>query len=93
MNTLTAGIHSTNPRHNRPVDRCTNTGRVLIGIAHVPRANTGADSMTRDALRIQSALIGAKPKAAQAFDRRDCFTTAASAIAGAALVCILTVWG
>lgn len=59
MNTISANVY---PAHARPIDRCKNTGRVRIGIAHVPRAS-GADSLSADAMRIQSALLD--PRTAQ----------------------------
>ena len=57
MNTITAPILPASPR---PVDRCVNTGRVQIGIAHQrPPARIEA----RDALTLQRALLD--PRTAQ----------------------------
>jgi hypothetical protein len=60
MNTLTANVY---PAHARPIDRCKDTGRVRIGIAHVAKQAHGGDSLSRDALRIQAALLD--PRTAQ----------------------------
>jgi hypothetical protein len=57
MNTITAQILPASPR---PVDRCHNTGRVVIGLAH-QRPPAPLDS--RDALTLQRALLD--PRTAQ----------------------------
>lgn len=51
MNTITAQVLPANPR---PVDRCINTGRVRIGIAHIP---TPRPTYEPDAQRLQAALL------------------------------------
>lgn len=51
MNTITAHILPASPR---PADRCVDTGRVQIGIAH-QRPPARID--TRDALTLQRALL------------------------------------
>ena len=51
MNTLTATVL---PAANRPIDRCVNTGRVRIGIAHQRRPMPLDE---RDALTLQRALL------------------------------------
>lgn len=51
MITLYADILPASPRH---ADRCYNTGRVLIGLAHVP-APARVESL--DALKLQRALL------------------------------------
>lgn len=57
MNTLSAHILPANPR---PVDRCVDTGRVVIGLAH-QRPPMPVES--RDALTLQRALLD--PRTAQ----------------------------
>jgi hypothetical protein len=57
MNTITAPILPASPR---PVDRCVNTGRVQIGIAH-QRPPARIDG--RDAITLQRALLD--PRTAQ----------------------------
>lgn len=51
MITLYADILPASPRH---ADRCFDTGRVRIGLAHIP---TAAPVMSRDAEKLQRALL------------------------------------
>jgi hypothetical protein len=51
MTSITAHILPASPR---PVDRCVHTGRVRIGIAHVPPAPA---EISRDAATLQRALL------------------------------------
>lgn len=51
MNTITAHILPASPR---PVDRCHDTGRIVIGLAH---QRPPAAINSRDALTLQRALL------------------------------------
>lgn len=51
MITLYADILPASPRH---ADRCFDTGRVRIGLAHIPAA---APVVSSDALKLQRALL------------------------------------
>lgn len=57
MNTLTADILPANPSWSH---RCFNTGRVSIGIAHIPRQN---NVFSGDAVKLQAAFL--EPRTAE----------------------------
>lgn len=54
MITLYADILPASPRH---ADRCFDTGRVLIGLAHIP---TAAPVESLDAIKLQRALLDSR---------------------------------